>query len=383
MVEDLQQLLAGRNVDLNRNFEQIESLLSLDHECHDIVNRIVEVYVDYSVSNESLEIPAANIMAEPSSRYLAALALYYDHESLETLRLSNGLSWCQLFDADSDMDGDNLSNFDEIINRWDLSSSDTDGDGIADNIDNCPSVINPGQLDFDADGQGDDCDSDDDNDGLTDLVEQAFGSNPYNIDTDDDGTNDDIEWADNTHPGVSVYVTDLQSPTNQPAQMITGYRYQGAAVTVTIPGAVVGQVTYPGDTIWTCTISNLILDGIYPVSLQASLNGYQGYGSSSITIDRTAPVVIISSPVDGSTVTISDPVLSFSTTGTVTVYLDNSPISITSGENLSGLVDGSHTVLVSATDDVGNVGLAESTFFVNTSQSHFPWVMFLPAIFGH
>ena len=39
-------------------------------------------------------------------------------------------------------------------------AGDTDGDGIPDNIDNCPTVFNPGQFDTDGDGIGNVCDGD-------------------------------------------------------------------------------------------------------------------------------------------------------------------------------------------------------------------------------
>lgn len=50
---------------------------------------------------------------------------------------------------------------------------DSDGDTIADNIDNCPSIANTDQANFDQDEQGDVCDTDDDNDGSPDDADCA------------------------------------------------------------------------------------------------------------------------------------------------------------------------------------------------------------------
>lgn len=54
---------------------------------------------------------------------------------------------------------------------------DTDGDGIYDNVDNCPTVPNPGQENCDGDSEGDVCDSDDDNDGCADEADAHPCSN--------------------------------------------------------------------------------------------------------------------------------------------------------------------------------------------------------------
>jgi hypothetical protein len=57
-----------------------------------------------------------------------------------------------------------------------LSSSDTDGDGILDDMDNCPDVFNTDQLDTDGDGTGNACDTDDDNDGVLDGFDSCPGT---------------------------------------------------------------------------------------------------------------------------------------------------------------------------------------------------------------
>jgi Zn-dependent metalloprotease len=58
---------------------------------------------------------------------------------------------------------------------------DGDGDGVADAYDNCPTVANADQADFDNDGQGDACDADDDNDGVLDGNDQCSNTLPTPI----------------------------------------------------------------------------------------------------------------------------------------------------------------------------------------------------------
>lgn len=52
-----------------------------------------------------------------------------------------------------------------------ICMTDSDGDGVADELDNCPFISNANQADFDNDKIGDVCDDDDDNDGVKDNVD--------------------------------------------------------------------------------------------------------------------------------------------------------------------------------------------------------------------
>ena len=96
--------------------------------------------------------------------------------------------------ADSDVFVDNVINGSIVVGAG--ACTDADGDGVPDASDNCPSVANSNQANFDGDSMGDACDPDDDNDTFSDTVEIAAGSNPLNAASTPevcDGTDNDLD----------------------------------------------------------------------------------------------------------------------------------------------------------------------------------------------
>jgi hypothetical protein len=81
------------------------------------------------------------------------------------------------------------------------NSNDDDKDGIKNDVDNCPDVVNRDQLNTDSDSQGDACDDDDDNDSVNDNLDNCpLLENTDQLDSNKNGIGDACESSDICFP---------------------------------------------------------------------------------------------------------------------------------------------------------------------------------------
>jgi uncharacterized protein DUF4394/thrombospondin type 3 repeat protein len=93
-----------------------------------------------------------------------------------------------------------------------ILEDDRDGDGRLTSADNCPTVANADQANLDGDAFGDVCDDDDDGDGLSDATEAVLGTNPRSTDSDGDGKADNLDSCPTLGAATANGCPDLSPP---------------------------------------------------------------------------------------------------------------------------------------------------------------------------
>lgn len=160
------------------------------------VNTYDDVFIDWEVIagtyNIQAKIVGTNLTDDNPDNDIALQEDYFVDLDTDGDRIGNT--------KDLDDDNDGLSDEEEAILGTNPLNPDTDGDKAQDNID--PFPLDPTEWqDSDKDGIGDNADTDDDNDGLSDEEELfIFGTNPLNPDSDNDGLSDKEEIDLGTNP---------------------------------------------------------------------------------------------------------------------------------------------------------------------------------------
>ena len=248
--------------------------------------------------------------------------------------------------------------------------TDTDGDGIADDEDNCPTVANPSQTDTDGDGLGDACDptptGDTDGDGVDNAVDNCPNdANADQADADGDDLGDACD-SNSYAPAVDTAADDAND--NEGATLGTSGAFSDAdgndTLTITkVSGD--GDVTDNGDGTWSWSFATTD-NGSGSVIVQASDGEHDvatdTFDWSVANVAPTADAGVGQSGSEGSpvsfTFTCSDPGTADTWTGSVNWGDGNSESlgavtcnSGTFGASHTYADNGSYTVTLTVTDD--------------------------------
>lgn len=155
-----------------------------------------------------------------------------------------------------------------------------------------------------------------------------------------------------------------------PLPTVTGRAPPGSTVTLTV-GEVVVTTTADSNGDWTYTFTTALPEG--PVTITATVG--EESASVEVTVDATAPELAVLEPTDGTTRADGDVTVSGTSEpgATVVVTLGEQSVTLTADENgawshtFADLGDGVYTVIVTATDAVGNAATETVSFTVDTS----------------
>ncbi len=193
-------------------------------------------------------LPIALGLTEPNWTPPSGQLAYGQHYQWQILaRDADGVTtfgpvWEFFTEPDPDSDGDGLSNGQDncptVSNpdqsnldgdgTGDVCDLDDDGDGQADAQDNCPLIPNADQLNTDADALGNACDSDDDNDGVEDANDAFPQDANESKDTDGDGIgeNTDLDDDGDTIPDLDdACPTTANDQAGDPCNPNDGHRW--------------------------------------------------------------------------------------------------------------------------------------------------------------
>ena len=107
--------------------------------------------------------------------------------------------------------------------------------------------------------------------------------------------------VNDTIPPAQPTVNPVSSPTTNSTQTITGTKSMDTAVLImTSPQAIVGSMSYPSSTSWSCIVTLQEGNNDFVVFAQDQEGNQSSTVNFTVILDTTAPVFTITFPPDGS-----------------------------------------------------------------------------------
>ncbi len=185
---------------------------------------------------------------------------------------------------------------------------------------------------------------------------------------------------------VQVQMPADQSPINDPQPMIAGTAEPSATVVIVINAGTASEematVTADASGAWSYMTMMPLADGPHTIDVMATdTNGMTTGDSVTFTVDTSAPMIALTSPIEQQTVLVARPTVQGTTdepNQTVTLVFDEGTanervVTVTSDANgdfmytvAADLAEGAHTLEASVSDAAGNDASTSVTFTVDT-----------------